>query len=65
MTDTIPGNNMVMAFKNPTNGFNCAIIRDLEDNFLLIAEDWSPVNASTHAWVTSNVINIKFSNQII
>lgn len=50
LTDGIPGKNMGMAFNDPTHGSDCAVIRDLEGNFHLIVEDWSPINASTHAW---------------
>ncbi|MFY0714898.1 hypothetical protein J1D01_14575 [Seonamhaeicola sp. NFXS20] len=50
LTDGEPGENMGMAFKDPTHGSDCAVIRDLEGNFHLIVEDWSPIDASTHAW---------------
>lgn len=50
LTDGIPGKNMGMAFNDPTHGSDCAVIRDLEGNFHLIVEDWSPIDASTHAW---------------
>jgi len=50
LTDGIPGKDMGMAFNDPTHGSDCAVIRDLEGNFHLIVEDWSPINASTHAW---------------
>ncbi len=50
LTDGVPGKNMGMAYKNPSHGSDCAVIRDLEGNFHLIAEDWSPINASIHAW---------------
>ncbi|WP_406684704.1 hypothetical protein N1F78_02965 [Seonamhaeicola sp. MEBiC1930] len=50
LTDGVPGKNMGMAFNDPTHGSDCAIIRDLEGDFHLIVEDWSPINASTHAW---------------
>jgi len=50
MTDGLPGKNMGMAFKDPTHGSDCAFIRDLDGNFHVIAEDWSPINARTHAW---------------
>jgi len=50
LTDGIPGKNMGMVFKDPSHGSDCAIIRDLEGNFHIITEDWSPINASKHAW---------------
>lgn len=49
-TDGVPGKNMGMAFDDPSHGSDCAIIRDLDGNFHLIVEDWSPIDASTHAW---------------
>jgi len=50
LTDGKPGENIGMAFKDPSNGSDCAIIRDLDGNFHLIYEDWSPINAQKHAW---------------
>lgn len=50
LTDGIPGKNMGMAFKDPSHGSDCAFIRDLDGNFHIIYEDWSPINARTHAW---------------
>ncbi len=50
LTDGIPGKDMGMAFKDPSHGSDSAIIRDLDGNFQLILEDWSPIDASTHAW---------------
>ncbi|MGQ1784480.1 MULTISPECIES: hypothetical protein [unclassified Saccharicrinis] len=50
LTDGEPGKNMGMAFKDPSHGSDCAVIRDLDGNFHIIAEDWSPIDASTHAW---------------
>ncbi|MDF7806419.1 hypothetical protein P4E94_03145 [Pontiellaceae bacterium B12219] len=50
LTDGIPGKDMGMAFKDPSHGSDSAIIRDLDGNFHLILEDWSPIDASTHAW---------------
>jgi hypothetical protein len=41
---------MGLAFKDPSHGSDCAIIRDLDGKFHLISEDWSPINASRHAW---------------
>jgi hypothetical protein len=50
LTDGEPGKNMGMAFNDPSHGSDCAFIRDLEGRFHVIAEDWSPINARTHAW---------------
>ncbi|ALJ05375.1 hypothetical protein APS56_09670 [Pseudalgibacter alginicilyticus] len=50
LTDGIPGENMGMVFNDPAHGSDCAVIRDLDGNFHLIVEDWSPIDASTHAW---------------
>ncbi|MCH6259009.1 hypothetical protein MLD52_20805 [Puniceicoccaceae bacterium K14] len=50
LTDGTPGKNMGMVFKDPSHGSDCVFIRDLGGNFHVIAEDWSPINASTHAW---------------
>ena len=50
LTDGLPGKNIGMAFNDPSDGSDCAVIRDLEGNFHLILEDWSPINASIHAW---------------
>jgi len=50
LTDGIPGEDLGMAFADPSHGSDCAVIRDLEGNFHLILEDWSPIDASTHAW---------------
>lgn len=48
--DGKPGKNMGMAFNDPSHGSDCAFIRDLEGNFHVIYEDWSPIDASTHSW---------------
>ncbi len=50
LTDGIPGQNMGLAFKDPSHGSDCAFIRDLDGKFHVIYEDWSPIKASTHAW---------------
>lgn len=44
------GKDMGMAFKDPSDGSDCAFIRDLDGNFHVIIENWSPIDASTHAW---------------
>lgn len=50
LTDGVPGKNMGMAFDDPSHGSDCAFIRDLQGNFHVIYEDWSPIDASTHSW---------------
>lgn len=50
LTDGMVGEEMGMAFKDPSDGSDCAIFRDLDGKFHLILEDWSPIDASTHAW---------------
>ncbi|MGJ8695572.1 MAG: hypothetical protein ACSHYF_04595 [Verrucomicrobiaceae bacterium] len=50
LTDGLAGEEMGMAFKDPSDGSDSAIIRGLDGKFHLILEDWSPINASTHAW---------------
>lgn len=50
LTDGMPGVNMGMAFQDPTHGSDCGMIRDLQGNFHVIYEDWSPVNARKHSW---------------
>lgn len=62
LTDGIPGKNMGMAFKDPSDGSDCTIIRDLEGKFHIIGEDWSPVDASTHAWDSPLAIHAVSTN---
>jgi hypothetical protein len=50
LTDGEPGKNMGLAFKDPANGSDCAVIRGLDGKFYMISEDWSPINARTHSW---------------
>ena len=50
LTDGVPGRNHGMAFKDPSHGSDCAFIRDLQGNFHVIYEDWSPIDASKHSW---------------
>ena len=50
LTDGVPGRNVGMAFKDPSDGSDCGIIRDREGNFHIIYEDWSPIDASKHSW---------------
>jgi hypothetical protein len=48
--DGVPGKDMGLAFKDPSDGSDCAMIRDRKGRFHVIYEDWSPINASKHAW---------------
>ena len=50
MMDGKPGKNMGLAFKDPSDGSDCGVIRDIDGDFHLIIENWSPVNARMHAW---------------
>lgn len=50
LTDGKPGQNMGLAFKDPSDGSDCAMIRDLQGRFHVIYEDWSPINARSHSW---------------
>ena len=50
LTDGKPGKDMGLVFKDPSHGSDCAVIRDLDGKFHMISEDWSPINASKHAW---------------
>ncbi|MCM8533644.1 MAG: hypothetical protein NE330_20940 [Lentisphaeraceae bacterium] len=48
--DGKPGKNMGMAFKDPSDGSDCAFIRDAEGKFHVIYEDWSPIDANKRSW---------------
>lgn len=50
LTDGKVGQKMGMAFKDPSNGSDCAIIRDLDGKFHLILENWDPIKASARSW---------------
>lgn len=50
LTDGKPGKNLGLAFKDPTDGSDAGFIRDLQGNFHVFYEDWSPINASKHSW---------------
>jgi len=50
LADGKPGRNMGLAFADPSDGSDCAFIRDLQGNFHVIYEDWSPINARKHSW---------------
>ena len=48
--DGKPGKNMGMAFKDPSHGSDCGVIRDLDGKFHIIYEDWSPISANKRSW---------------
>ena len=50
LTDGKPGKNMGLAFADPSDGSDCAVIRDLDGKFHIIYEDWSPIHAQKHSW---------------
>ena len=50
LTDGKPGKNMGLAFADPSDGSDCAVIRDLDGKFHIIYEDWSPIHAGKHSW---------------
>ena len=50
LTDGKPGKDMGLVFKDPSHGSDCVVIRDLDGKFHMISEDWSPIDASKHAW---------------
>lgn len=50
LADGKPGKNIGMAFGDPSDGSDCAMIRDLQGNFHVIYEDWTPINARKHSW---------------
>ncbi len=50
LTDGKPGTNLGLAFKDPSHGSDCAVIRSLDGKFHVIYEDWTPINARSHSW---------------
>ena len=50
LTDGKPGKNMGIAFADPSDGSDCAVIRGLDGKFHIIYEDWGPINAGKHSW---------------
>jgi hypothetical protein len=50
LTDGVPGKMMGRVFADPSDGSDCAVIRDLDGVFHIIAEDWSPIKASVRSW---------------
>ena len=49
-TDGVVGKKMGLVFKDPSDGSDCAFIRDLDGNFHVIYEDWSPIDAKKRSW---------------
>lgn len=62
--DGLPGINKGIAYDDPTHGSDCAIIRDLDGNFHLILEDWSPINAREHSWDSPLAVHAVSSNGV-
>lgn len=50
LTDGMPGKDVGRVFKDPSDGSDCAVIRDFEGRFHLIYENFSPIDASRHSW---------------
>lgn len=50
LTDGAPGENMGMAFRDPSDGSDSGFIRDKQGRFHVIYEDWSPINAGKRSW---------------
>ena len=48
--DGKPGEFKGMVFKDPSNGSDAGIIRDLKGNFHLILENFDPIMASSRSW---------------
>ena len=48
--DGKPGKDMGLAFKDPSDGSDCAFIRDENGKFHVIYEDWSPISANKRSW---------------
>jgi len=50
LTDGKPGEDMGMAFKDPSHGSDCGVIRGADGKFHLIYENWDHIDASKNAW---------------
>jgi len=50
LTDGVVGDNKGMAFNDPSDGSDCAFIRDLKGDFHVIYENWDPIDASQRSW---------------
>lgn len=44
------GKDLGLAFKDPSDGSDAGFIRDLDGNFRVFYEDWSPIEARKHSW---------------
>jgi hypothetical protein len=49
-TDGLPGDNKGLAFKDPSDGSDCAFIRDADGKFHVIYENWSPIDTNKRSW---------------
>jgi len=50
LTDGKVGKEMGMAFEDPSDGSDCAVIRSRDGKFHLISENWSVIDASVRSW---------------
>ncbi len=50
LTDGNPGENVGLAFNDPSDGSDCGVIRSPDGRFHLFYEDWSPIKASARSW---------------
>ena len=50
LTDGVPGKNMGIAVKDPSDGSDSGVIRDEDGRFHVIFEDWSPISANKRSW---------------
>lgn len=50
LTDGKPGENKGKVLEDPSHGSDAGFIRDLEGNFHVIFEDWSPISANKRSW---------------
>lgn len=50
LTDGKPGVDMGMAFKDPSHGSDCGVIRSLDGKFHIIYENWDPISANKRSW---------------
>lgn len=50
LKDGIMGKDYGMVFNDPSHGSDCAVLRDEDETWHFIYENWDPINAKTHAW---------------
>lgn len=50
LTDGVVGQLMGRVFDDPSDGSDCAVLRDDNDEFHMVYEDWTPINAREHSW---------------